>query len=113
VGHHAVQEMVESLGHLKFCSRWFPRLLAGTEEHKTAGNSNPPYSPGLAPLRLPLVRALESSPERSPLRDWRGSPGTVRSWLRGAGTDTYRRSIFKVIQRWQKCTYRDGDFVGK
>jgi hypothetical protein len=37
------------------------------------------------PLRLPLVQALERSPERSPLRDWRGSPGSranlvARSW---------------------------------
>jgi hypothetical protein len=37
----------------------------------------------------------------------------VRSWLREAGTDFYRRGIFKVLQRWQECIYRDGDFVGK
>jgi hypothetical protein len=40
---------------------------------------------GFGTLRLPLVRALEISPERSPLRDWRGSPGSramlvARSW---------------------------------
>jgi hypothetical protein len=40
---------------------------------------------GFGPLRLPLVRALERSPERSPLRDWRGNPGSrakliARSW---------------------------------
>jgi phytoene dehydrogenase-like protein len=37
----------------------------------------------------------------------------VRSWLRGAGTDFYRRNIFKILQRWQKCIDRDGNFGGK
>jgi hypothetical protein len=37
----------------------------------------------------------------------------VRSWLRGAGTDFYRRDIFKILQRWQKCIDRDGNFVGR
>jgi hypothetical protein len=37
------------------------------------------------PLRIQLVRTLERSPERSPLRDWRGSPRSraklvARSW---------------------------------
>jgi histone-lysine N-methyltransferase SETMAR len=31
--------------------------------------SHPPYSPDLGPLKLPLVRALKRSPERSPLRN--------------------------------------------
>jgi hypothetical protein len=33
VGHNAVQEMMETLGYQKVCSRWVPRFL--TEEHKT------------------------------------------------------------------------------
>jgi transposase len=41
VGHLAVQEMMEILGYRKVCSRWVPRLLTGTEEHKTAGNCSP------------------------------------------------------------------------
>jgi len=32
IGHNAVQEMIESLGHRKVCARWVPRLL--TEDHK-------------------------------------------------------------------------------
>ena len=32
IGHNAIQEMIESLGHRKDCARWVPRLL--TEEHK-------------------------------------------------------------------------------
>jgi hypothetical protein len=53
---------------------------------------------GFGPLILPLVWALERSPE---------------SWLRGAKTDFYRRGIFKILQRCQKCIDRDGDFVEK
>ena len=32
IGHNAVQEMIESLGYRKVCSRWVPRLL--TKDHK-------------------------------------------------------------------------------
>ncbi|PNF21974.1 hypothetical protein B7P43_G17875, partial [Cryptotermes secundus] len=32
IGHSAVQEMIESLGYRKVCSRWVPQLL--TEDHK-------------------------------------------------------------------------------
>jgi hypothetical protein len=38
---------------------------------------------------------------------------TVRSWLRGVGTDFYSKGIFNILQRWEKCIDRDGDFVEK
>jgi transposase len=41
VGHHAVQEMMKILGYRKVCSRWVPRLLTGTKEHRTARNCSP------------------------------------------------------------------------
>jgi hypothetical protein len=41
VGHHAVLEMMEILGYREICSRSVPRLLTGTEEHKTAENCSP------------------------------------------------------------------------
>jgi hypothetical protein len=37
----------------------------------------------------------------------------VQSWLRRAGMDFYYRCIFKILQRRQKYTDRDGDFVIK
>jgi hypothetical protein len=37
----------------------------------------------------------------------------MRSWLRGAGTDFYRRSTFKILHRWQKCTDWDKIFTEK
>jgi hypothetical protein len=65
------------------------------------------------PLRLPLVRALEGSPERSPVRDWRGSPGSREKLIGRSWNDSYRRDIFKIQHHWQKCIDRDGDFIEK
>jgi hypothetical protein len=86
VGHHAVQEVIEILGYPKDCSCWVPCLLTGTEEHIMAGNCSPIH---------PTVRILPHQTTScsgrwkitcaSPLRDWRGSPGSrgklvARSW---------------------------------
>jgi hypothetical protein len=68
VGHHAVQEMIEIMGYWKFCSRWVTSLITGTEEHKTAENCSPIHpTVRIGSLSLPLVRALERSPQRSQL----------------------------------------------
>ena len=37
----------------------------------------------------------------------------VRQCLRMAGTEFYRRGIFKLPERWQKCIQRSGDYVEK
>jgi transposase len=69
VGHHAVQEMMEILVYRKVFSRWVIRLTLQTiQQNDWELLSHPSHSPDLAPFRLPLVRALEKSPERSPLR---------------------------------------------
>jgi hypothetical protein len=86
MGHIAVQEMMEILGYRKFCSRWVPRLSLQTiQKNSWELLSHPPNSPDLAPLRLPLVQALERSPERALQRHLRGSPRNreklvARSW---------------------------------
>ena len=38
---------------------------------------------------------------------------TVRQCLRTAGTEFYRRGIFKLPKRWEKCIQRSGDYVEK
>ena len=38
---------------------------------------------------------------------------TVRQCLRMAGTEFYRRGIFKVPERWEKCVQRRGVYVEK
>ena len=37
----------------------------------------------------------------------------VRQCLRMAGAEFYRRGIFKLPERWEKCVQRSGDYVEK
>ena len=37
----------------------------------------------------------------------------VRQCLRMAGKEFYRRGIFKLPERWDKCVQRSGDYVEK
>ena len=37
----------------------------------------------------------------------------VPQCLRMAGTEFYRRGIFKLPERWEKCVQRSGDYVEK
>jgi GTP cyclohydrolase I len=37
----------------------------------------------------------------------------VRQCLRMAGTELYRRGVFKLPERWEKCVQRSGDYVEK
>ena len=37
----------------------------------------------------------------------------ARQCLRMAGTEFYRRGIFKLPERWEKCVQRSGDYVEK
>ena len=37
----------------------------------------------------------------------------VRQCLRMAGTEFYRREIFKLPERWKKCVQISGDYVEK
>jgi hypothetical protein len=73
--------------------------------------SHPPYSPDLAPLDYHLFRPLKDYLRGHHYETDEAVQEAVRSWMRGAGTDLYRRGIFKILQRWQKCIDRDVDFV--
>ena len=37
----------------------------------------------------------------------------VRQCVRMAGTQFYRRGIFKLPERWKKCVHRSGEYVEK
>jgi histone-lysine N-methyltransferase SETMAR len=75
--------------------------------------SHPPYSPDLAPSDYHLFRPLKDYLIGHNYENDEAIEEAVRSWLGGDGTDFCRRGIFKILQRWQKCTDRDGDFVEK
>jgi hypothetical protein len=90
-------------------------LLTGTEEHETAGKwlSHPPYSPDLAPSDYHLFGTLKAHLKCHHYETNEAVQEAVRSWLRDAGTDFYRRGIFKILHRRQNCIDRDGDFAEK
>jgi transposase len=69
VGHHGVEEMMENLGYRKFVPTGFPVCLRVQRNTKRLGTLLPStLQSKFGSLRLPLVRILERSPERSPLR---------------------------------------------
>jgi hypothetical protein len=75
--------MMEILGYRKVPVGFPVCLQRNTKWLETALPST--IQSGFGPVRLPLVRTLERTPEGSPLRDWRGSPGSraklvARSW---------------------------------
>jgi hypothetical protein len=37
----------------------------------------------------------------------------VRQCLWAAGTEFYRKGMFKLAERWEKCVQRNGDYVEK
>jgi nucleoside-specific outer membrane channel protein Tsx len=75
-------------------------LFTGAEEQNGWElHSHPPYSPNLAPWDYsfgPLKDHLRSHHYETD----EAVQGAVRNWLRGAGTDFYRRGIFKILQSW-------------
>jgi hypothetical protein len=69
--------------------------------------SHPPYSPDLAPLRLPPVPALERSPESLTLWDWHGSQGNSAKLVVRRCNGFRLQKDFKILKRWQKCINQD------
>jgi hypothetical protein len=80
----------------KFVPVGFPVFLRVQRNTKRLGTAlASTLQSGFGPLRLPLIQDLERVPDRLPLRVDEAVQEAVRSWLRGAGTDFYRTSIFK------------------
>jgi transposase len=75
--------------------------------------SHPPYSPDLVPSDYHLFGSLKDHLRGHHYETDEAVQEAVRSWLRGAGTEFYRKGIFKNLQRWQKFIYLVGDFVEK
>jgi hypothetical protein len=69
--------------------------------------SHPPYSPDLAPSDYHFFGPLKDHLRGHHYEDDEAVQETVGSWLRGGGTDFYRRGILAEMHN------RDGDFVEK
>jgi hypothetical protein len=106
--HHAVQET------MKISETLFPFAYgySGTQNGWEL-LSQPPYRPEVASSDYQLFGPLKVHLRGHHYETDEAVQEAVRSWLRGAGMDIYRRGIFKILQRWRKCIDRDGDFVEK
>jgi hypothetical protein len=93
----------------KFVPVGFPFCLQRGEKNGWELFSHPPHSPDLAPSDCHFFGSLKDHLRGHHYETDEAVQEAVRSWLRGAGTDFYRRCIFKILHRWQKCIDRDGD----
>jgi histone-lysine N-methyltransferase SETMAR len=75
--------------------------------------SHPPYSPDLASSDYHLFGPLKDHLRGHHDETDEAVQEAVQSWFRVSGTEFYGRGIFKILQRWQRCIDRDGDFIEK
>ena len=68
---------------------------------------HPSYNPDLAPSDYHLFRFVKDYETTEAIQK------AVRQCLWMAGTEFYRRGIFILPERWEKCVQRSGDYVEK
>jgi hypothetical protein len=68
--------------------------------------SHPPYSPDLAPSDYHLLGPLKYHLRGHYYETDEAVQEAVRSWLRGAGTDFYRRGIFNIFNAYRNAYIR-------
>jgi len=73
----------------------------------------PSYSPDLAPSDYHLFGFLNDQLRGQRYETTEAIQKAARQCLRMAGTEFYRRGIFKPPKRWKKCVQRSGDYVEK
>jgi hypothetical protein len=118
IRHNAIQEMIGSLGYRKICVHWVPHLL--TEDHKVQRKA----------VTSEMLRRYRDSPDLAPSdyhffgfvkNQMRGRryevndalQTAVRQCLRAAGKKFNRKGVFKLLERWEKCVEKKGDYVEK
>ena len=74
---------------------------------------HPPYSPDLAPSDYHLFGFVKNQMRSHHYETNEALQTAVCQCLQAAGTEFYRKGIFKLPERWKKCVQRDGDYVGK
>jgi len=111
IGHNAVQEMVGRLGYRKICARWVPHLL--TEDHKVQRKAITSEmlrryrdSPDLAPSDYHLFGFVKNQMRGQYYKMNDALQTAVRQCLQAAGTEFYRKGIFKLPERWEKCVQK-------
>jgi len=74
---------------------------------------HPSYSPDLAPSDCHLFGFVKDQLHGRRYETTEAIQQAVRQCLRMAGTEFYRRGIFKLPERWEKCVQRSGAYVEK
>jgi len=74
---------------------------------------HPSYSPDLTPSDYHLFGFVKDQLRGQRYETTGAIQKAVRQCLRMAGTEFYRRGIFKLPERWEKCVQRSGDYVEK
>jgi histone-lysine N-methyltransferase SETMAR len=74
---------------------------------------HPPYIPDLAPSDYHLVGFVKNQMRGQNYEKNEALQTAVRQCLRAAGTEFYRKGIFKLPARWKKCVQRNGNYVEK
>ena len=72
-----------------------------------------PYSPHLAPSDYQFFGFVKNQMRGQHYETNEAFQTAVRQCFRAAGTEFYRKEIFKLPERWEKCVQRNGDYVEK
>ena len=74
---------------------------------------HPSYSPDLAPSDYHLFGFVKDQLRGQSYETTDAIQKAVRQCLRMAGTEFYRRGIFKLPERWEKCVQRSSVYFTK
>jgi len=74
---------------------------------------HPLYSPDLAPSDYHFFGFVKNQMRGQHYETNEALQTAVRQCLWAAGTEFYRKGIFKLPERWEKCVQRNGDYVEK
>jgi hypothetical protein len=87
---------VGDFGISEVFSRWVSHLLTERKQHGWELLSHPPFSPDLALSAYHLFGPLKDHLRGHHYQTDEAVHEAARSWLRGAGTDVYRRGSFNI-----------------
>ena len=74
---------------------------------------HPPHSPDLAPSDYHLFGPLKSHLAGQRFNADEDLIQELCTWLQNLDVNFFRKGIFSLMQRWQKCIDRNGDYVEK
>ena len=74
---------------------------------------HPPYSPDLAPSDYHLFGPLKQHLRGKHFRNDDEVKEAASEWLCSQPSEFYAEGIDKLIDRWDKCVQKEGDYVEK